>query len=183
MDRLCNGCLEFEENKAFLVAALRQVLDTETQIHSIAEGLRHARDIYVIGRSVHYAVALEAALKIKELAYVHAEGIAAGELKHGPLTVIDKNSIVLVINPNDTASEDNIAGAYEIKARGATIIGISDRPNNVYDIFIKIPSAKNTIIYPIIEVLPFQIIAYYLALAKNADPDYPRNLAKSVTVK
>jgi glucosamine--fructose-6-phosphate aminotransferase (isomerizing) len=97
--------------------------------------------------------------------------------------LIDRNSYVLVINPNDTSSEDNIACAYEIKARGATIIVISDRPNNVYDIFIKIPSVKNTILYPIIEVLPFQIIAYYLALAKNADPDYPRNLAKSVTVK
>jgi glucosamine--fructose-6-phosphate aminotransferase (isomerizing) len=103
-------------------------------------------------------------------------------LKHGPLALIDRNSYVLLVNPNDIASEDNIASAYEIKARGAKIIGISDRPNNVYDIFIKIPSVKSTF-YPIIEVLPFQILAYYLALAKNADPDYPRNLAKSVTVK
>ena len=182
VDRLCNGCLDFEANKAFLVGALRQVLDTEIQIHSIAEGLRDARDIYIIGRSIHYAIALEGALKIKELAYVHTEGIAAGELKHGPLALIDRNSYVLLVNPNDIASEDNIASAYEIKARGAKIIGISDRPNNVYDIFIKIPSVKSTF-YPIIEVLPFQILAYYLALAKNADPDYPRNLAKSVTVK
>ena len=182
VDRLCNGCLDFEANKAFLVGALRQVLDTENQIHSIAEGLRDARDIYIIGRSIHYAVALEGALKIKELAYVHTEGIPAGELKHGPLALIDRNSYVLLVNPNDIASEDNIASAYEIKARGARIIGISDRPNNVYDIFIKIPSVKSTF-YPIIEVLPFQILAYYLALAKNADPDYPRNLAKSVTVK
>ena len=182
VDRLCNGCLDFEANKAFLVGALRQVLDTENQIHSIAEGLRDARDIYIIGRSIHYAIALEGALKIKELAYVHTEGIAAGELKHGPLALIDRNSYVLLVNPNDIASEDNIASAYEIKARGAKIIGISDRPNNVYDIFIKIPSVKSTF-YPIIEVLPFQILAYYLALAKNADPDYPRNLAKSVTVR
>ena len=182
VDRLCNGCLDFEANKAFLVGALRQVLDTEIQIRSIAEGLRDARDIYIIGRSIHYAIALEGALKIKELAYVHTEGIAAGELKHGPLALIDRNSYVLLVNPNDIASEDNIASAYEIKARGAKIIGISDRPNNVYDMFIKIPSVKSTF-YPIIEVLPFQILAYYLALAKNADPDYPRNLAKSVTVK
>ena len=182
VDRLCNGCLDFEANKAFLVGALRQVLDTEIQIRSIAEGLRDARDIYIIGRSIHYAIALEGALKIKELAYVHTEGIAAGELKHGPLALIDRNSYVLLVNPNDVTSEDNIASAYEIKARGAKIIGISDRPNNVYDIFIKIPSVKSTF-YPIIEVLPFQILAYYLALAKNADPDYPRNLAKSVTVK
>jgi glutamine---fructose-6-phosphate transaminase (isomerizing) len=182
VDRLCNGCLDFEANKAFLVDALRQVLDTEPEIHSIAERLRDARDIYIIDRSIHYAIALEGALKIKELAYIHTEGIAAGELKHGPLALIDRNSYVLVVNPSDIASEDNISSAYEIKARGATIIGISDRPNNVYDIFIKIPSVKSTF-YPIIEVLPFQILAYYLALAKNADPDYPRNLAKSVTVK
>jgi glutamine---fructose-6-phosphate transaminase (isomerizing) len=182
VDRLCNGCLDFEADKAFLVDALRQVLDTQIQIQSIAEGLRDARDIYIIGRFIHYAIALEGALKIKELAYIHTEGIAAGELKHGPLALIDRNTYVLLINPNDIASEDNIASAYEIKARGAKIIGISDRPNNVYDIFIKIPSVKSTF-YPIIEVLPFQILAYYLALANNADPDYPRNLAKSVTVK
>jgi len=182
VDRLCNGCLGFEADKAFLGGALREILDTEIEIRRIAERLRDATDIYIIGRSIHYPIALEGALKLKELAYIHAEGMTAGELKHGPLALIESNSYVIIINPNDTTSNDNIATAHEIKARGATIIGISDRPNDVYDIFIKIPSVKS-IIYPIIEVLPFQILAYYLALAKNADPDYPRNLAKSVTVK
>jgi glutamine---fructose-6-phosphate transaminase (isomerizing) len=182
VDRLCNGCLGFEADKAILGGALREVLDTEIEIHSIAERLRDAKDIYVLGRSIHYPIALEGALKLKELAYIHAEGMTAGELKHGPLALIERSSYVIIINPSDTTSDDNIATAHEIKARGATIIGISDRPNDVYDIFIKIPSVKS-IIYPIIEVLPFQILAYYLALAKNADPDYPRNLAKSVTVK
>jgi glucosamine--fructose-6-phosphate aminotransferase (isomerizing) len=182
VDRLCNGCLGFEADKAFLGGALREILDTEIEIRRIAERLRDATDIYIIGRSIHYPIALEGALKLKELAYIHAEGMTAGELKHGPLALIESNSYVIIINPNDTTSNDNIATAHEIKARGATIIGISDRPDEVYDIFIKIPSVKS-IIYPIIEVLPFQILAYYLALAKNADPDYPRNLAKSVTVK
>jgi glucosamine--fructose-6-phosphate aminotransferase (isomerizing) len=182
VDRLCNGCLGFEAYKVILCGALREVLDTEIEIHSIAERLRDAKDIYVLGRSIHYPIALEGALKLKELAYIHAEGMTAGELKHGPLALIELSSYVIIINPNDTTFDDNIATAHEIKARGATIIGISDRPNDVYDIFIKIPSVKS-IIYPIIEVLPFQILAYYLALAKNADPDYPRNLAKSVTVK
>jgi len=182
VDRLCNGCLGFEDDKPFLSAALREILDTEIEIHRIAERLKDATDIYVIGRSVHYPIALEGALKLKELAYIHAEGMTAGELKHGPLALIESKSYVIIINPTDTTSNDNIATAHEIKARGATIVGISDRPNDVYDIFIKIPSVKN-IVYPIIEVLPFQILAYYLALAKNADPDYPRNLAKSVTVK
>ena len=182
VDRLCKGCLGFEDYKVFLGGALRKILDTEIEIHRIAERLRDATDIYIIGRSIHYPIALEGALKLKELAYIHAEGMTAGELKHGPLALIESNSYVIIINPNDTTFNDNIATAHEIKARGATIIGISDRPNDVYDIFVKIPSAKS-IIYPIIEVLPFQILAYYLALAKNADPDYPRNLAKSVTVK
>ena len=95
-------------------------------------------------RSIHYAIAPEGALKIKELAYVHTGGNAAGELKHGPLALIDRHCYVLLVNPNDIASDDNIASAYEIKARGAKIIGVSDKPNNVYDIFIEIPSVKST---------------------------------------
>jgi glutamine---fructose-6-phosphate transaminase (isomerizing) len=183
VDTLCNGYLGFKTNKQFLVGALHEALAAENEIHSIAEKLQDARDIYVLGRSIHYPIALEGALKIKELSYIHAEGIAAGELKHGPLALIDGNSYVIIINPNDTTSDNNIASAHEIKARGATIIGISSTPNEVYDIFIKIPFVKCNVLYPIIEVLPLQILAYYLSLVKNVDPDYPRNLAKSVTVK
>ena len=104
------------------------------------------------GRSIHYPIALEGALKIKELSYIHAEGIVAGELKHGPLALIDKNTYVILINPDDRTFQDNIVSAREIKARGATIIGISNRPDEVYDIFIKIPFVKSSILYPIIEV-------------------------------
>jgi glutamine---fructose-6-phosphate transaminase (isomerizing) len=183
VDTLCNGYLGFKTDKQFLVGALHEALAAENEIHSIAVKLRDARDIYVLGRSIHYPIALEGALKIKELSYIHAEGIAAGELKHGPLALIDGNSYVIIINPNDTTSDSNIASAHEIKARGATIIGISNTPNEVYDIFIKIPFVKCNVIYPIFEVLPLQILAYYLSLVRNVDPDYPRNLAKSVTVK
>ncbi len=158
------------------------VLASETEIGQVADRIREAKDIYIMGRSIHYPVALEGALKIKELAYIHAEGIAAGELKHGPLALIDKNSIVVIINPRDTTFDDNLASAHEIKARGATIIGVSDEPNDVYDIFMRIPSVRVPF-YPLLEVVPFQILAYHLALRRNADPDYPRNLAKSVTVK
>ena len=183
IDRLCNNNLGVEYNKVSLVQALSEVLNVETEIQKIASKLQDARDIYVIGRSIHYPIALEGALKIKELSYIHAEGIVAGELKHGPLALIDKNTYVIIINPEDRTFEDNIVSAREIKARGASIIGISNRPDEVYDIFIKIPFVKSSIFYPIIEVLPLQILAYYLALIKNVDPDYPRNLAKSVTVK
>ena len=183
VDRLCNSSLGIETNRAPLIEALRQVLDVETEIEGIASRLQDARDISVLGRSIHYPIALEGALKIKELSYIHAEGIVAGELKHGPLALIDKNTYVILINPDDRTFQDNIVSAREIKARGATIIGISNRPDDVYDIFIKIPFVKSSILYPIIEVVPLQILAYYLALIKNTDPDYPRNLAKSVTVK
>ena len=103
-------------------------------------------------------------------------------MKHGPLALIDRKSIVIIVNPTDATYADNIASANEIKARGAVIIGVSDKPNAVYDIFIRIPSIKEPL-YPLLEVIPFQILAYYLALGNKANPDYPRNLAKSVTVK
>jgi glutamine---fructose-6-phosphate transaminase (isomerizing) len=152
-------------------------------IEQIVDEIKDAKDIYVLGRSIHYPIALEGALKIKELSYVHAEGIPAGELKHGPLALIDKNSCILVLNPNDSTFEDVKANAHEIKARGASLIGVGSLPSdNVYDQFISIPEVDE-VLYPLLEVIPFQMIAYYLALEKNANPDYPRNLAKSVTVK
>jgi glucosamine--fructose-6-phosphate aminotransferase (isomerizing) len=125
---------------------------------------------------------LEGSLKIKELAYIHAEGIAAGELKHGPLALIDTKSLVIVLNPVDQTYQDVISSANEIKSRGAIIIGISNKNNDVYDFYVELPDCIDYI-YPIIEVIPLQIMAYYLALKMQVDPDYPRNLAKSVTVK
>jgi glutamine---fructose-6-phosphate transaminase (isomerizing) len=183
VDKLCNHCLGFEANKKSVAKAFREVLEHESEIQSVASRLREAKDIYLIGRSIHYPIALEGALKIKELSYIHAEGIVAGELKHGPLALIDKNTYVIIINPEDRTYGDNIVSAREIKTRGATIIGISNKPNDAYDIFLPIPYMKTSILYPIVEVLPLQILAYYLALMKNIDPDYPRNLAKCVTVK
>jgi len=183
VDELCSNHLYFEEDKEALVDAMGQILSAKDQIERIANGLRNARDIYVIGRSIHYPIALEAALKIKELSYIHAEGIIGGELKHGPLALISRKTYVIIINPTDKTFEDNMISAREIKARGATVIGISNRPMDEYDIYIKISDMKNGYLYPIIEILPLQLLAYYLALVKKANPDYPRNLAKSVTVK
>jgi glutamine---fructose-6-phosphate transaminase (isomerizing) len=182
IDELCHGCLGYQLSKLELVDALNEVLALGEQIEKIADSITASKDIYIMGRSIHYPIALEGALKIKELAYVHAEGIATGELKHGPLALIDTNSVVIIINPKDTTFQDNVASAHEIKARGAMIIGISDEPDDSYDMFIKLPTVGR-IHYPFLEVVPLQILAYYLALRKNADPDYPRNLAKSVTVK
>jgi glucosamine--fructose-6-phosphate aminotransferase (isomerizing) len=95
---------------------------------------------------------------------------------------MDSNSYVIIINPNDSTYNDTLTSAREIKARGAKVIGISDKPSDAYDFWIEIP-AINEALYPFIEIVPIQLLAYYAALEKDADPDYPRNLAKSVTVK
>ncbi|MGH9965306.1 MAG: glutamine--fructose-6-phosphate transaminase (isomerizing) [Nitrososphaeraceae archaeon] len=182
VDSLSGGVIGLKDQKYKLQSAVKELVERQRLIEQIAEEIKDVKDIYVLGRSIHYPIALEGALKIKELSYVHAEGIPAGELKHGPLALIDRNSCILVLNPNDSTFEDIEANAHEIKARGASLIGIGNSPSDVYDRFITIPE-MDEVFYPLLEVIPFQMIAYYLALEKDANPDYPRNLAKSVTVK
>jgi glucosamine--fructose-6-phosphate aminotransferase (isomerizing) len=182
IDELSGGVIGLENQRYRLQNAVKELIKSQSTIERITDEIKDVRDIYVLGRSIHYPIALEGALKIKELSYVHAEGIPAGELKHGPLALIDTNSCILVLNPNDSTFDDVKASAHEIKARGATLIGVGNSPSDVYDLFIAIPEVDE-ILYPLLEVIPFQMIAYYLALEKNANPDYPRNLAKSVTVK
>jgi glutamine---fructose-6-phosphate transaminase (isomerizing) len=181
-DKLCSRSIGVVSKKQDITSAIESVLSVEDQTIRIANLLKDSRDVYILGKSLHYPIALEGALKIKELTYIHAEGIAAGELKHGPLALIDINSVVIVINPSDTTFKDVLSNAHEIKSRGATIIGISNESEDVYDHLIKLP-VLDSILYPIIEIIPLQLVAYHLALKKNADPDYPRNLAKSVTVR
>ena len=179
-DQLCNGCINPDWEKVSSV--ISQILSNNSKVKEIAKNLKDVSDIYVLGRGVHLPIAKEAALKLKELTYIHAEGIPAGELKHGPLALMDSNVYVIIINPNDSTYNDTLNSANEIKARGAKIIGISDKKSNVYDYWIDIPSIDEAL-YPLIEIVPIQLLSYYSALEKKTDPDYPRNLAKSVTVK
>lgn len=165
-----------------LPAAIDSVLDSYVAIAKIAKALDNVNDIYLLGKFLHYPIALEGALKLKELAYVHAEGIAAGELKHGPLALMDKGTVVMLLNPTDGTYADTLASAHEMKARGARIVGISDKSNELYDHWIPLPKVDDAL-YPLIEVIPLQFLAYCLAVDKKVDPDYPRNLAKSVTVR
>jgi glutamine---fructose-6-phosphate transaminase (isomerizing) len=182
-DRLAGGKLRAGEASEF-VAAIEKVISTsQPVIEKMAADMKDVNDIYLLGRSIHYPIALEGALKLKELSYVHAEGVAAGELKHGPLALMEKNVLVILLAPHDATYNDSISNAHEIKARGATVIGVSDIKDDIYDHWIEIPHLDQEAFYPIVEVIPLQMLSYYLALAKNADPDYPRNLAKSVTVK
>ena len=177
--RKSNG---ISSSKELLVKAVGQVLELDSQIESVANQIKGSRDVYILGRSLHFPVCLEGALKIKELSYIHAEGMAAGELKHGPLALIDTNSIVIVIHPNDSTYSDTLSNIHTIKSRGAKIVGISNKRNTLYDYQITIPTISDSL-YPLIEVIPLQLLAYYLSICNNANPDYPRNLAKSVTVK
>ncbi len=179
-EKLCEGCMGIDFNK--ISEAISKVLTNHSKIQAIAKELKQVSDIYVIGRGVHYPIAMEAALKLKELTYIHAEGIAGGELKHGPLALMDSNVYVIIINPDDSTYTDTITNAHEIKSRGAKIIGVSNKNNEIYDHWIQIPKIDEPM-YPIIEIIPIQLLAYYSAIAKDTDPDYPRNLAKSVTVK
>ena len=179
-DQLCNGCINPDWKK--VSDAISHVLSNNLKIKELAKNLKEITDIYVLGRGIHLPIAREAALKLKELSYIHAEGIPGGELKHGPLALMDSNVYVIIINPSDSTYNDTLNSANEIKARGAKIIGISDKKNDVYDHWIEIPSVDEAL-YPIVEIVPIQLLAYYSALEKKTDPDYPRNLAKSVTVK
>ncbi|HVX02708.1 MAG TPA: glutamine--fructose-6-phosphate transaminase (isomerizing) [Nitrososphaera sp.] len=181
---LAPDALAAGEKAEFVRAVDKVIASSQPTIEKMAAGkIGQVNDIYLLGRSTHYPIALEGALKLKELAYVHAEGVAAGELKHGPLALMEKNTLVILLNPRDATYNDSLSNAHEIKARGASLIGISDAESDVYDHWIEIPHMSEEAFYPIVEVIPLQLLAYYLALAKNADPDYPRNLAKSVTVK
>jgi len=179
-NKLCNKCMNLDWEK--VSNSISNILSNNSEIRKLAKELKNISDIYVLGRGIHFPIAKEAALKLKELTYIHAEGIPGGELKHGPLALMDSNVYVLIINPNDSTYNDTLNSANEIKARGAKIIGISDKKSDVYDHWIEIPSIDEAL-YSMVEIIPIQLLAYYAAIEKDADPDYPRNLAKSVTVK
>ena len=173
-----NITINFEE----FSESISKMIENPNKIQKIAKELKNVSDIYILGRGINYPIAIESALKLKELTYIHAEGIAGGELKHGPLALMDTDVFVIIINPNDSTYTDTLTSAREIKARGAKIIGVSDIESDVYDYWMEIPKISE-ILYPISEIIPIQLLAYYSALEKDTDPDYPRNLAKSVTVK
>jgi glucosamine--fructose-6-phosphate aminotransferase (isomerizing) len=180
VEEICNG--KFEIDYKEISKSISKILENHDQIRKVAKEIKEISDIYVLGRGIHYPIAIESALKLKELTYIHAEGIAGGELKHGPLALMDSNVFVIIINPNDSTYSDTLTSAREIKARGAKIIGISDEKSEVYDYWIEIPKTSE-LVYPISETIPIQLLSYYAAIEKDTDPDYPRNLAKSVTVK
>lgn len=150
-----------------------------SRLSKLAEMLVDKEHMYMIGRGLQYTTALEAALKVKEVSYIHTEAFAGGELKHGPLALIEKGTPVFVFVAQEN-EEKIISNAQEVRARGGFIIGVSGRNDPVFDYWIKVPESED--FNPIIQAIPLQILAYELALQKGLDPDKPRNLAKCVTV-
>ncbi len=153
-----------------------------TSLPALAHKMRNKKEFYFLARGVNFAVADEGALKLKEIAYVHAEGMPAGELKHGTLALIESGTPVIAICPLDYTYEDSLANIMEAKARGAYVIGVSNSQTKMFDDAIRISSCEE-ILYPLVTTIPLQLFAYYSAIARGLDPDKPRNLAKSVTVK
>jgi len=154
----------------------------DDNIQGLSLELCNERDFYYIARGINLAIASEGALKLKEISYLHAEGLPAGELKHGTLALIQEGTPVVVICPDDYTFSETLTNAHEAKSRGAYIVGVSDIENELYDFWIRIPRVEE-IFYPLVAVVPLQLLAYYLAVMRGNNPDKPRNLAKSVTVK
>lgn len=151
------------------------------RIEKLSDRIKAEEDMYIIGKSWNYPLALESAIKIQEVSNVHAEGFAGGELKHGPIALIDKGTPCIVLAGNDETLSDILSNAVQLKARGAFIIGVAPENNEIFDEWIKVPDAGPA--QPIVNVMPIQVLSYFLALQRGKDPDMPRNLAKSVTVK
>ncbi len=167
--------------------AIAEVLKNEAAYEHLGHDLAKARDVLYLGRGDLYPIAMEGALKLKELSYIHAEGYAAGELKHGPLALIDETVPVIVIAPHDHLFEKTVSNMQEVIARGGRVILISDaeglaRAGSEAWRTIEIPKSA-VLTAPIVSAVPVQLLAYYTAVAKGTDVDQPRNLAKSVTVE
>jgi glutamine---fructose-6-phosphate transaminase (isomerizing) len=166
---------------------MAQALTLEPQIEKLALDLAQARDVLYLGRGTSFPIALEGALKLKEISYIHAEGYAAGELKHGPIALIDENMNVIVIAPFDRVFEKTVSNMQEVAARGGKIILVTD-PQGAKEatvestVTLTLPDMASTVT-PLVYAIPVQLIAYHTAAAIGTDVDQPRNLAKSVTVE
>jgi len=156
-------------------------LKPDNEIRELSEKFDDKHHALFLGRGVQYPVAMEGALKLKEISYIHAEGFAGGELKHGTLALIEKGTPVIVFVANEAVKKEILSNAMEVKARGGYIIGISPENNEIFDEYIPVPDLAP--VSPIVNVIPAQLLAYHLAVLRGNDPDKPRNLAKSVTVK
>jgi glucosamine--fructose-6-phosphate aminotransferase (isomerizing) len=177
---------KLREGRLRLVELAGQVNDMlnpryNEHILTLAHQLKAVSDIYIIGRGVNYPLALECAIKLQEVSYIHGEGFAGGELKHGPLALVKSGTPVIALVAEDGNKQAILTNAQEVKARGGYVIGISPEPHPVFDYWLRVPNEG--ILSPIVNIIPVQMLAYHLGVLRGNNPDKPRNLAKSVTVK
>lgn len=169
-----------------LPSKVEKTLELDSQIQSIARHLFKAKDFLYIGRGINYPIALEGALKLKEISYIHAEGYPAGEMKHGPIALLDEEMPVVVIAPEDRLFEKMLSNMQEAKSRGATLLTLTtackEAVNKLSDYCIEVDTT-NEYLMPVLLTIPLQMLAYHIAVLRGCDVDQPRNLAKSVTVE
>ena len=179
-----NLLAEIESELSELPAKVEQVLETVEPLRELTRKFSKSTSMLFLGRHVGFPTALEGALKLKELAYMHAEGFAGGELKHGPIALIEEGTPVVAIMPaaGSLLAEKMASNIQEVKARGAVIIAIADSPLAAANHLVRIPTTHE-FLQPVLSVVPLQVIAYEMAIARGNDVDQPRNLAKSVTVE
>jgi len=169
-----------------LPSAIEEILKREAEIAAAARQYTDATDVLYLGRGVNYPIALEGALKLKEISYIHAEGYPAGEMKHGPIALIDDSVPVVVLVPRDEVYPKTLSNLREVESRGGRIIAVSDRADDelrrIAEVVLEVP-ATSSILTPLLMTIPLQLFAYHVAVERGTDVDQPRNLAKSVTVE
>jgi glucosamine--fructose-6-phosphate aminotransferase (isomerizing) len=167
-------------------ALMEEALKLDSEVEKVARRYMNSRDFLYLGRGMNYPIALEGALKLKEISYIHAEGYPAGEMKHGPIALIDENMPVVVLVPKNATYEKVASNMEEVIARGGRVIAICSQGDaevrNKAEVVLEIPVASEEIT-PLLLSIPMQLLAYHIAVLKGTDVDQPRNLAKSVTVE
>ncbi len=179
---------EISESLQGLPSKIDAILNQSDRIRALAEKYFESQHILCIGRSLHYPIAMEAALKIKEISYIHAEGYAAGELKHGPIALIDDQMPVLAVLGSDAFAEKTLSNIEQIMARQGRVIAVGPedivrRMESQLSDAIICPQVKSEFVQPLLSIIPIQLFSYFLAIRRGTDVDQPRNLAKSVTVE
>jgi glucosamine--fructose-6-phosphate aminotransferase (isomerizing) len=177
---------EFVCRLAGLPALVAQALALELEVQRLAERYVEARNVLYLGRGVNFPVALEGALKLKEISYIHAEGYPAAEMKHGPIALIDENMPVVFVAPKDDVYAKVVSNMHEVRARGGRIVAVTSEGNGdlraLVDHQLRVPSTA-PLLSPVVTAIPLQLLAYHVSVLRGCDVDRPRNLAKSVTVE
>ena len=184
MERNLEEVEKLKEDIYLIPSKLEEILKDTSKIKKSAKEMFNEKDVYFIGRGIDKTVALEASLKLKEISYIHSDAYPAGELKHGPIALIEKGTVVIGIMTDELLVPKTVSNLQEVVSRGAKTLIVTNQEidEKLFDIIINIPKISDYI-SPILSVVPLQLLAYYISKEKGLDVDKPRNLAKSVTVE